>query len=153
MSAMEESSRLHLRGWILHWETSRARHGAGGSAAQCCRWHPSLCDGAEPVPEGRQDLGALCCSPGVKPHGSAGVPALPQLGNASCPLETPAEAGLCLLVISGDFPSALCRMSASLGQPCLCCTSSPAVGQALGLYTNKSRSSTQTSRCYCLCWV
>lgn len=66
--------------------------------AQCCRWHPSLCDGAEPVPEGRRELGALCegkpwtsCSTGVKPHRSAGVPALPQLKNPSSPFERPGE--------------------------------------------------------------
>lgn len=66
--------------------------------AQCCRWHPSLCDGAEPVPEGRRELGALCegepctsCSTGVKLPRSAGVPALPQLKNLSSPFKTPGE--------------------------------------------------------------
>lgn len=31
------------------------------------------------------------CWAGVEPHGSAGAPASPPLGNGSCPLETPAE--------------------------------------------------------------
>lgn len=133
ISVMEELSSLHLRGLALINSSLGDVQGKPWCwrkrCAQCCRWHPSLCDGAEPVPEGRKELGALCAgepctssSTGVKPHRSAGCLLYSQLKNLSSALKRQVKAGLRLLVISRDFPSGalwdlLCRQSPCQAMP------------------------------------